>query len=77
MVPEAGLAPVRLMFNQSARDFNLSIYFTNFRCKKAPTNFEAFLHHSLLLEIIMVPEAGLAPVRLMLNQSARDFNLSI
>jgi hypothetical protein len=52
------------MFNNSAMDFHLYSLQLNSRRKKAPTNVEAFLHHSLLLEIIMVPEAGLEPARL-------------
>ena len=68
MVPEARLLLMKnsgtLMFNKSARDFIFRCYLLNFRRKKAPTKVEAFLHHSLLLEIIMVPEAGLEPARL-------------
>jgi len=73
------------MFKLSARDFIFSAFYLstyhwmcklNYRRKKAPTNVEAFLHHSLLLEIIMVPEAGLEPARLMFNQSAKDFIFS-
>jgi hypothetical protein len=52
------------MFNKSAMDFYIYSLQLNSRRKKAPTNVEAFLHHSLLLEIIMVPEAGLEPARL-------------
>ncbi|RPA22847.1 hypothetical protein EGC77_20510 [Shewanella psychromarinicola] len=64
MVPEARLFLITESgtpdVQQERGILSLTLLFSlNFRHKKAPTNVEAFLHHSLLLEVIMVPEARL------------------